>query len=121
MKAELVKTFRFDAAHSLPNVPPDHKCAGAHGHSYRVDVHVEGDVDPHVGWVMDYGRIKQVVEPLIDQLDHHNLNDVAGLANSTSELLAEWLWRQIQPQLPGLTAIVIRESDTARCIYWGQK
>ena len=42
MKAELAKTFRFDAAHSLPNAPPGHKCAQPHGHSYRVDVHVAG-------------------------------------------------------------------------------
>jgi len=120
MKAELVKTFRFDAAHALPNVPPGHKCAGPHGHSYRVDIHVIGEVDPAVGWVMDYGQIKQVVGPLIDQLDHRNLNDIPGLENSTSELLAEWLWQRIEPELPGLTAVVIHESDTARCIYKGQ-
>ena len=88
MKAELVKTFRFDAAHALPNVPEGHKCASQHGHSYRVDVHLTGDVDPHVGWVVDFGDIKQIVDPLIDRLDHCNLNEVEGLANSTSELMA---------------------------------
>lgn len=119
MEAELVKTFRFDAAHALPNVPAGHKCASPHGHSYRVDVHVTGEVDPRVGWVIDFGQIKKLVDPLIDQLDHHNLNDVEGLANSTSELLAAWLWERIKTELPHLSAIVVYESDTAKCIYRG--
>ena len=120
MKAELVKTFRFDAAHALPNVPAGHKCAAPHGHGYRVDVHVVGEVDPHVGWVMDYGEIKRIVAPLIDQLDHRNLNDIDGLANSTSELLAAWLWERIRPRLPQLSAIAVYESDAAKCIYRGE-
>ncbi|NLF30147.1 MAG: 6-carboxytetrahydropterin synthase QueD [Planctomycetes bacterium] len=120
MKAELVKTFRFDAAHALPNVPHGHKCASPHGHSYRVDIHVVGDVDPHAGWVMDFGQIKAIVGPLIDQLDHCNLNDVPGLANSTSELLAAWLWERIRPRLPQLSAITVHESESAKCIYRGQ-
>ena len=119
MKAELVKTFRFDAAHALPNVPTGHKCGSAHGHSYRVDVHVVGEVDPQAGWVMDFGRIKAIVAPLIDQLDHHDLNNVPGLANSTSELLAAWLWERIRPELPELSAIAIHESESATCIYRG--
>jgi len=119
MKAELIKTFRFDAAHALPNVPAGHKCASPHGHSYRVDVHVTGDVDPHVGWVIDFGEIKRIVDPLIARLDHHDLNEVEGLANSTSELLAGWLWERIKPDLPQLTAVAVYESDTAKCIYRG--
>ncbi|MFW6154041.1 MAG: 6-carboxytetrahydropterin synthase QueD [Planctomycetota bacterium] len=120
MKAELIKTFKFDAAHALPNVPPGHKCASMHGHSYRVDVHVVGEVDPRTGWVMDFGRIKEIVAPLIDQLDHRNLNGVPGLANSTSELLAAWLWERIRPELPQLSAIAIYESDSAKCLYRGE-
>lgn len=120
MKAELVKSFHFDAAHALPNVPPGHKCAASHGHSYQVDIHITGEVDPHAGWVMDFGDIKRIVAPLIDQLDHHNLNEVEGLANSTSEVLARWLWVRIEPHLPGLSAIVVHESTSARCIYRGE-
>ena len=119
MKAELVKTFKFDAAHALPNVPAGHKCAALHGHGYRVDVHVQGEVDPHTGWVMDFGRIKQVVGPLIDQLDHTRLDELPELANSTSELLADWLWRRIKPELPEMVAIAVYESDSAKCIYRG--
>lgn len=119
MNGELVKTFRFDAAHWLPNAPPGHKCARPHGHGYRVDVHVIGPVDPHAGWVMDFGRIKGCVQPLIDRLDHSHLNEVEDLANPTSELLAHWLWERIHPDLPELSAVVVHESDGAKCIYRG--
>ncbi|MBN1555391.1 MAG: 6-carboxytetrahydropterin synthase QueD [Phycisphaerae bacterium] len=120
MNAELVKTFRFDAAHSLSGAPEGHKCRGLHGHGYRVDVHISGEVDPKAGWVMDFGDLKRVVEPLIDSLDHRNLNDIPGLENSTSEMLAKYLWDRIVPDLPGLRAVVVWESDTSRCLYRGE-
>jgi len=117
MAFELIKTFRFEAAHSLPNVPPGHKCARLHGHSYRVDVHITGEPDGTTGWVIDFGEIKNVVAPVLDELDHRCLDEIPGLENSTSERLAEYLWRRIAPRLPGLSAITIWESDTSRCIY----
>ncbi|MCP4378699.1 MAG: 6-carboxytetrahydropterin synthase QueD [bacterium] len=115
MQAELVKTFRFEAAHSLPNVPADHKCNRMHGHSYRVDVHVSGQPDPKSGWVVDFGEIKSVVEAVLDKLDHRTLNEIPGLENSTSEMLGQYLWGKIAPALPALSAITIWESDTSRC------
>lgn len=120
MIAELVKTFRFEAAHALPNVPPDHKCRRLHGHSYRVDVHVRGEIDSHTGMVMDFGDIKAIVGPLLKELDHRYLNDIPGLANCTSELIAVYLWNRIRPALPLLSCIEVWESDSARCVYTGQ-
>ena len=119
MKAELVKTFAFEAAHTLPNLPAGHKCRNLHGHSYRVDIHVEGTVDEHTGLVMDFGVIKKIVEPIIDQLDHRCLNEIPGLENSTSELIAKYLWERTKPALPQLSQIAIWESATSRCIYRG--
>ena len=120
MEAELIKTFRFEAAHSLPNVPPEHKCRRLHGHSYRVDVHVTGTPSPETGWVMDFGQIKQAVGAVLADLDHRCLNDVPGLANSTSEMLCKYLWDRIAPALPGLSAVTVWESDTSRCVYRGK-
>ena len=117
MAFELTKTFRFEAAHSLPNVPEGHKCRRLHGHSYRVDVHVAGEPEAETGWVVDFGDIKQAVAPVLDTLDHRCLNDIPGLENSTSELLCKYLWARIQPRLPGLAAITVWESDTSRCTY----
>ncbi len=116
---ELVKTFRFEAAHSLPNVPPAHKCSRLHGHSYRVDIHVTGEPSGQTGWVIDFGEIKRAVEPVLDELDHRCLNDLPGLANSTSETICAYLWDRIAGDLPGLSAITVWESDTSRCIYRG--
>ena len=117
MAFELTKTFRFEAAHSLPNVPEGHKCRRLHGHSYRVDVHVAGEPGADTGWVVDFGDIKQAVAPVLDKLDHRCLNDIPGLENSTSELLCKYLWDRIQPHLPTLSAITVWESDTSRCTY----
>jgi len=120
MKAELSKTFRFEAGHRLPKVPPDHKCHNPHGHSYRLTVMVEGEVDPEAGWVMDFGRIRKAVEPLIVQLDHRVLNDVDGLANPTSEMIAKWFWDRLRPDLPELSAVAVAESETSLCVYKGE-
>lgn len=120
MQAELIKTFRFEAAHSLTGVAPEHKCRRLHGHSYRVDIHVQGPVDDTTGMVMDFGDIVQAVRPLIEELDHRMLNEIPGLENSTSERLGDYLWQRLKPQLPELTAITVWESETARCVYRGE-
>ena len=118
---ELYKEFRFEAAILLPSVPAGHKCGRLHGHSYRVEIHVAGPVDPHTGWVIDFADIKAAVKPLIDRLDHYYLNEIPGLENPTSEVLAEWLWERLKPQLPQLSKILVAETCTAGCIFDGKK
>lgn len=119
MNAEIIKTFRFEAAHSLSGAPEGHKCRRLHGHGYRVDIHVAGEVNPATGWVIDFGDITKAVEPILAQLDHRNLDEISGLENSTSERIAEYLWSRLKGRLPGLCAITIWESDTSRCVYRG--
>ena len=116
----IVKEFRFESAHHLPHVPPGHKCGRIHGHSFRVEVHVSGELDKHTGWVMDFADVKRAFQPLFDRLDHHCLNDIEELENPTSENLARWIWRRLQPALPGLTRIVVQETCTAGCVYAGE-
>ncbi|HEU0029290.1 MAG TPA: 6-carboxytetrahydropterin synthase QueD [Kofleriaceae bacterium] len=118
MRTRLERSYRFEAAHFLPKVPPGHKCARMHGHSYRVEVVLEGDVDPERGWVMDFAEIDEHVAPLVRALDHQVLNEIEGLANPTSELLAVWLWGKLAA-LPGLVEVVVSETPTSRCIYRG--
>ncbi len=120
MEAELIKTFRFEAAHTLASAPAGHKCRRLHGHSYKIDIHITGAVDAETGWVVDFGQIKQAVEPLLDTLDHRFLDEIEGLANSTSEMLAKYLWDKIKVNLPNLSAITVWESDTSRCVYRGK-
>lgn len=116
---ELFAEFRFEAAHRLPHVPPEHMCARMHGHSYRVRLTVTGPVDPRTGWVADFAVITDAFEPIRVQLDHRCLNDVAGLANPTSEQLACWLWGQLHAAIPRLTAVEVREMPHIGCVYRG--
>ncbi len=116
---EIFKEFTFEAAHRLPNLPPEHKCSRLHGHSFRVRVCVSGPVDEQTGWVMDFGDIKALCKPVIDELDHRYLNEIPGLENPTSERIAIWLWHRIRPQLPQLSAVEVRETCTAGCRYEG--
>jgi 6-pyruvoyltetrahydropterin/6-carboxytetrahydropterin synthase len=111
--------FRFEAAHRLPNVPEGHKCARLHGHSFRVTVWVEGEVGAESGWVMDFADVKAAFAPLHDALDHHYLNEIEGLANPTSEVLAMWIWDRLAPSLPGLTRVDVHETCTSGCRYEG--
>lgn len=117
---EIFKEFTFEAAHRLPNVPEGHKCRRLHGHSFRCEVHVSGPLEASLGWVCDFADIKSTFEPLHRILDHNYLNEVEGLANPTSEVLARWIWKRLQPSLPGLSAIVVRETCTSGCIYRGE-
>lgn len=116
---DIFKIFTLEAAHRLPNVPEGHKCARLHGHSFRVEVQVSGEVDAHTGWVMDFADIKAAFKPLHDRLDHHYLNDIKGLENPTSENLSRWIYQQLKPALPGLSAIVVHETCTAGSRYSG--
>ena len=121
MKVELSKRYRFEAAHRLPHVPPDHKCFRMHGHSFEIEVTVKGDVDERTGWLVDFGEITAIVEPLLEnELDHRTLNDVPGLENATSEMLCRWLWQRLTPALPMLAAVTVHETCTARCTYRGE-
>ena len=113
------KSFRFEAAHDLPTFPPEHKCRRLHGHSFRFDVIVEGGVDPAKGYLIDYGDIKKVADPLVKQLDHYYLNEIEGLSNPTSENLARWLWDRLKPSLPQLCCILVHETCTSSCEYRG--
>ena len=116
---EIFKVFMIEAAHRLPNVPPGHKCARLHGHSFRVELHVGGVAGAETGWIMDFGDVKAAFQPIYDRLDHHYLNDIEGLENPTSERLAMWIWQQLKPSLPALSEVVIHETCTSGCRYRG--
>jgi 6-pyruvoyltetrahydropterin/6-carboxytetrahydropterin synthase len=116
----LTKDFRFEAAQTLPNVPPTHKCGRMHGHSFLVEITVEGEVNPQTGWIYDHAEISRAMDPLVELLDHAYLNEIPGLENPTIELMAGWFWQKLAPQLPGLAEIVIHETPNARCSYRGE-
>jgi 6-pyruvoyltetrahydropterin/6-carboxytetrahydropterin synthase len=118
MSWEISRSFRLEAAHLLPYAPAGHKCRRLHGHSFEVTVGVKGSsLSQPEGWVCDFGDLARAWNPIHEQLDHRYLNDVPGLENPTSELLAAWLWERLVQALPGLVAIEVAETCTSRCIY----
>lgn len=119
MRVRLTKSFGFEAAHDLPTFPEGHKCRRLHGHSFRFDVIVEGEVDPARGYLIDYGDIKSAAEPLVKRLDHRYLNEIEGLGNPTSETLAKWIWDRLKPVLPEIAAVIVQETCTSACEYRG--
>src|SRR5690348_10955649 len=116
---DIFKEFRLEAAHRLPNVPPGHKCARLHGHSFRVAIHVSGPVGDETGWVMDFADIQTVFRPIYQQLDHYYLNEIEGLENPTSENIVRWIWQRLKPLLPQLSQITLWETCTSGCTYRG--
>ena len=119
MNVRLFRELRFEAAHRLPKVPAGHKCARLHGHSFKIELAVYGPVNPDTGWLIDFGELDRLWQPLHDQLDHNYLNEIEGLENPTSENLARWLWQRMKPVVPELERVIVHETCDARCEYEG--
>lgn len=117
-RTEIRRDFRFEAAHRLPRVPEGHKCGRMHGHSFLVTVVVGGEVDPELGWILDFADIDAAIRPLREQLDHHTLNDIPGLENPTSELLAAWIFDRIELPKGELRAVEVHETCCAACTVY---
>lgn len=119
MRMALTKSFDFEAAHWLPTFPEGHKCRRLHGHSFHVDVVVEGEVPPDKGYLIDFGTIKDAIDPVKQRLDHYCLNDIEGLQNPTAEMLSKWIYDRLKPTLPLLAAVRVRETCTSEAEYRG--
>lgn len=109
--AQVWRRYRFEAAHRLPNVPAGHQCGRMHGHGFEVVLHAAADGAN--GQRSDHRQLDSCWQPLAQQLHHACLNDLPGLENPTSEMLAAWIWERLQPQVPGLGWV--RVYETASC------
>jgi 6-pyruvoyltetrahydropterin/6-carboxytetrahydropterin synthase len=111
--------FRFEAAHRLPNVPQGHQCGRMHGHGFEVILHADQDLAGRDMGV-DFDQLAALWAPLHAQLHYACLNDMPGLENPTSEMLASWLWQRLKPAAPALSWITVYETATAGCHYDGR-
>lgn len=110
------RRFRFEAAHSLPHHPG--ACRGLHGHSYELDVMVEGAVDGATGLVLDFAELKQAVgREVLERLDHKLLNEV--LDNPTAERVTLWIWERLASALPGLVEVELHETRDCSVVWRG--
>ena len=116
---EIFNRYNLESARRLPKLPADHPCSRVHGHSFQVEIHVSGPLDPDMDWVVDFAELDAAFSPIHAQLDHHYLNDIPGLDNPTSENLARWIWQQLKPTLPLLSKVVVKETCTSGCVYLG--
>jgi len=119
MTTTLFREFTIEAGRYLPNLAPVHPCARMHGHTFVVQIHITGEIDEVKGWIMDFNELDEKLNEVRQMLDHKVLNEIRGLENPTTELLARWLWERLIESLPGLSRIVIRENPYSGCIYTG--
>lgn len=117
MIVRICKQFDFDAAHWLPHVCAGHKCGRLHGHTYRVDIILEGRPTDHEGWFIDYADISAAWAPIHEMLDHRCLNEIPGLMNPTTEVLTPWILRSLNTGAlsPFLVGVRVYESSTTWC------
>ncbi len=112
--------FRFESAHRLPKTPVHHKCHNLHGHNFVVNMSFVGPVNDD-GWLIDFFVIEQAWAPIKAIVDHRYLNDIPGLENPTSEMIAIWIWEKMVDQIPFLASVEVKENDDSGAIYSGLK
>jgi 6-pyruvoyltetrahydropterin/6-carboxytetrahydropterin synthase len=120
----LWRRYAFHSAHRLPQVPAGHKCGRMHGHGFEVTLHVRQGASTASSTVpahadLHHDDLDAAWAPMHQQLNYACLNDMAGLGNPTSELLASWLWTRMQPQLPGLAWITVHETGSCGAVFDG--
>ena len=115
---KIVKEFGFEAAHTFSHKPADHENTRMHGHSFRVEVALNGEPDAQTGCVVDFERLSKALEAVRSKLDHHFLNDLPGLATPSLENIAEWIADQLHGEFPQLSNVTVRRPSLGEsCIY----
>lgn len=117
MNFELKQHFQIESARFLPFLEKNHPCSRTHGHSFKITLTLQGPLDKKLGWLIDYNEIEAKVRPILMMIDHCLLNEVPGLNNPTSELIALWLFEKCQLALPQLTRVTICETTDTECSY----
>jgi 6-pyruvoyltetrahydropterin/6-carboxytetrahydropterin synthase len=114
----IVKSVSFDAAHFLPEAGAESPYARMHGHSFVLEVAIEGEPDANHGWVVDFAAVADALSALRERLDHHLLNSIEGLERPTLENICLWAARELRPQLKGLVHVKIsRPSIGESCVF----
>lgn len=111
----------FSSAHQLKGYQG--RCEAVHGHNWKVEAEVEGDVIDDIGLLMDFKHLKSILKDVIDRLDHVMLNDLKEFrnVNPSSELIAKHVYRQMKDMLPAsvrLFSVTVWESENAKAIYY---
>lgn len=108
MKVSLYRDFTFEAAHANPHAAKGTPQARTHGHSYQVRVHVQGEIDPELGWLIDFAEVRRRCRPVIEKVDHRLLNDVPGIDDASLAGLNEWMRIEFTRELPLFSQCQVR-------------
>lgn len=120
MSLEISYRFGFDAAHHFDHFPEGHPNRGVHGHSFQVEVAIEGDADPATGFVSDLGDVEAACTEVRRALDHKVLNDLPGLDKPSLENLSVWIWKRLKPRYARLARVTVRRDSAGQaCTYRG--
>lgn len=114
----IVKSMSFDAAHYLDHDPNARPYARLHGHSFIMEVAIEGNPQADTGWIVDFGEVDDALKELHEALDHRLLNEIEGLERPTLENICQWAAKRLKARFPGLSEVrVSRPSNGETCIY----
>lgn len=114
----ITKSITFDAAHFLDHNPQARPYARLHGHSFSMEVEIEGDQDEDTGWVVDFGDVAEALQDIHHALDHRLLNEIEGLERPTLENICKWAASRLKKRFPGLRSVrVSRPSVGESCVY----
>lgn len=129
---KLVHTIRFESARKLTKLPKEHRCSNLYGLAFKLEIHVEGKINPDTGFVIDFNELEEsAFGPIKEQIDHNYLNNIEGLENPTSEVLVEWIWDRLigrwhlnwngpaRNPSSKLVKLVLWENETSRIEYSG--
>lgn len=117
---EIAYRFGFDAAHRIAHFPDGHPNHRLHGHSFQVEVALEGERGAE-GFVVDFGEVEAECARVRVSLDHRLLNEIRGLETPTLENIAVWIWKELQPRFPQLARVTVRRDSCGQsCTYAGR-
>ena len=118
---KIFRTYIFHAARFIPTLAKEHPCSNMHGHTFKIIIEVEGEINKETGFVMDFYDIDKIVKAnIIDKIDHKILNEIPGLENPSSEYLSIWIWEHLISQLPLLSKVSVSEEHGTGMEYKGK-
>ncbi len=116
---KLVHIVRFESARKLTKVPKEHPCSNLYGLAFKLEIHIQGEMNKESGFVLDFNEIEKSFSFIYKQIDHRYLNDIEGLDNPTSEVLIEWIWNKLKPKLEPLVKLVLWENEVSKVEFSG--
>lgn len=103
------KEMTLDSSLMLSHAPPGDPRRRIHGHTYTLRLHINAPLDAVMGWTIDFGDVKELFTPIFQQIDHHPLHELDGLAQPDAANFARWISAETRTVLPRVDRIDLYE------------